>query len=112
MSKRLGPLELDCDSPPYTVVKACRRVDLRDPEDVRWCRMSHHVASAGGWRDFLGHQPWKSLLGLHAEVDRSCVCGGRLPLLERCTFTFNTGKQVGYLMGQCRRCRTIFWEQA
>ena len=112
MSKRLGPLDVECDSPPYAVVRACHRIDLHTPEDVRWCRMSHHLAAQGGWRDFLGHEPFKSLLGVQHHSDKPCVCGGRLPMLERCTFTFNTGRQVCYLMGQCRRCRTIFWDEA
>jgi hypothetical protein len=33
-------------------------------------------------------------------------------MLERCTFTFRDGRQRDYLLGQCGRCRTVFWEEA
>jgi hypothetical protein len=31
--------------------------------------------------------------------------------MEGYTFTFASGKEAEYLLGQCRRCRTIFWEE-
>ena len=33
------------------------------------------------------------------------------PLLESYSFTFQSGEQVEYEMGQCPRCRTIYWEK-
>jgi hypothetical protein len=36
-----------------------------------------------------------------------------MPLLEVCTFIFfATGKFASYFLGQCGRCRTIFWANA
>jgi hypothetical protein len=38
-----------------------------------------------------------------------CVCGCPLPMLESFSFTFLSGEQVEYEMGQCPRCKTIHW---
>jgi len=55
---------------------------------------------------------WKALLGLKSTKIRNCSCGRGLPALERYTFTFRNGSEASYLLGQCSRCRTIFWEEA
>jgi hypothetical protein len=34
-----------------------------------------------------------------------------LPAMTQYTFTYLSMDQVEYLMGQCARCRTIFWEK-
>ena len=39
MSSQQGPLEIDGDAPPYHIVRACRQLGFRDPEEVRWCRL-------------------------------------------------------------------------
>ena len=39
MSSELGLLEVECDAPPYPIVRACRKLGLIAPEDVRWCGM-------------------------------------------------------------------------
>jgi hypothetical protein len=33
------------------------------------------------------------------------------PELARCTFIFPSGMEADYLVGQCRHCRAIFWEE-
>jgi hypothetical protein len=88
MSEELGPIDIVCDAPPYPVVRACQRLGFRDPQDVRWCRANHFAAP------------------------RSCACGQTLPPLESYTFTFVTGNQASYLLAQCRRCQSIYWEKA
>jgi hypothetical protein len=35
-----------------------------------------------------------------------------LPHMQGYLFTFNTGKEVFYLLGQCSRCHTVFWDWA
>ncbi len=40
-----------------------------------------------------------------------CTCGEKLPELERVTFTFTTGREECYLLGQCAHCGTVFWEE-
>ena len=34
MSSRLGPLQIECDAPPYMIVSACRKIGFESPEDV------------------------------------------------------------------------------
>jgi len=111
MSKSLGPIEIQCDAPPYSVVRACQRVGMRNPEDVRWVRLSHFLQQTENRRDMLSVQVWKALLGVGAGVG-NCSCGQCLPNLERYTFTFRTGNQSSFFLGQCSGCRTIFWEEA
>jgi hypothetical protein len=103
MEKHLGPLEIDCDAPPYCVVRATRQVGIVDPEDCRWARLSRHLfdwANRRGRRRAAGSRPVR------------CVCGGPLPGLERVTFTFDTGASVSCLVGQCPVCRSVFWDEA
>jgi hypothetical protein len=112
MSSKLGPIEVQCDAPSYAVVRACHRIGLSAPEDVRWCRVRHFLDAATGWSGLFHALTWKKLLSRSETGEKSCNCGGTLPILERVTFTFNTGREESYLMGQCARCRTIFWEEA
>jgi hypothetical protein len=111
MASKLGPIEVYCDSPAYAIVRGCHQIGMRTPEDVRWFRMSNHLAEAGSRRGFFGLHSLKSLLGKSQPEDRkTCACGGHLPVLEKYIFTFLTGKEESYLLGQCPRCRTIYWE--
>ena len=111
MSNPLGPIEIHCDAPSYPVVKAGHRIGLHNPEDVRWCRMSRFLEEHGR-REAGSLQAWKALLGMGAATKAVCTCGLDLPRLERYTFTFLTGRQASYLIAQCGRCRTIFWDEA
>jgi len=111
-SSRLGPLTIECDCPPYPIVEAAQRVGVRDPADVRWCRLSHFLNEPPTWRELFSLQGWKSILGIgRQQRARSCVCGQPLPCLARYAFTYNTGSEESYLLGQCGRCRTVFWEE-
>jgi hypothetical protein len=104
--------EIECDSPPYTIVQGCRLLGLQNPEDVRWCRLSNYCREQHGRLALLDPRTWKSLLGPGDPDRMTCCCGHRLPALERCTFTLLSGKERHYFLGQCQRCRTIFWEEA
>jgi hypothetical protein len=110
MFHRSNTVGFECDSLPYPLVKACRKVGFCDPEDVRWCRLSHLRPRAPGWRELFSLRTWKALFGLR-EVDRRCSCGRHLPTLERFTFTLKSGRAEEYLLGQCGACRTIYWEE-
>jgi hypothetical protein len=112
MVKCLGLLDIECDAPPYAIVQAGHLVGLRCPEDVRWCRLSGPRPPAEERRPSPAQWAQPVSPNIPALRTRSCVCGRRLPLPVRCTFTFNTGRQVRYWMGQCRHCRTIFWDEA
>src|SRR5438067_1570177 len=109
MSSRLGPIDVFCDAPPYSVVRASRWVGMLTPEDVRWCRVSNVL-----WEEAIPYdgRGWALFLETGGAAGKRCRCGGGLPRLERCTFTFRTGRHADYLLGQCGRCRTVLWEEA
>ena len=108
MSSRLGPIDITCDAPPYTVVQACETLEFRTPLDVRWCRISHFLSGQGGEASL---HPWKWFFGKNESREKTCSCGEPLPNLEWYTFMFISGKVSHYHLGQCRRCRSIFWEE-
>jgi hypothetical protein len=105
-------VEPDCDAPPYPIVRACRRLGFRSPEDVRWCRITPSGPAAARQRSMFSLEGLKSIFA-KPEPPRgpTCVCGHGLPGLDRCSFTLASGKQVDYLLGQCPRCRSIFWQE-
>jgi hypothetical protein len=111
MASQYGPLEIDCDAPPYAVVEACSRIGFRSPLDTRWCRASQAIPPEARHGMFSLHS-WKQFFGGRAPERNLCHCGQSLPVLEKCTFTFLSGRTADYLIGQCCRCRTIYWEEA
>jgi hypothetical protein len=110
MSKRLGPIVVQCDSPPYLIVKATRLVGLCAPEDVRWIRLRHlrgdRPGAGGSW-----YAPWKLFQRGSQPAGKRCGCGQPLPSLFRATFTFESGETLSFTLGQCARCRTVFWDE-
>jgi hypothetical protein len=111
MASQLGRLEVDCDAPAYTIVRACNRLGMYSPEDVRWCRMAHYLNAFAGWRGLFNRHAWKLLWETTVRAERVCFCGGQLPSLMMYTFTLNTGEELSYYLGQCGKCHTVFWEQ-
>lgn len=106
------PVDLDCDSPPYPIVRACSRLGFRSPEDVRWCRLCPIVPPPARQPSMFSLQGLKSIFAKpEAPKGPACVCGHPLPGLDRCSFTLASGKQVDYLLGQCPHCRSIFWQE-
>jgi hypothetical protein len=98
-------------APAYSVVRACQELGFRSPLDVRWCRMSHFLARHGEQSRILALEAWAWLFGRRRSSGKACACGQPLPTLERYIFTFESKTQTVYLLGQCRRCHTIFWEK-
>jgi hypothetical protein len=111
-NQQLGPLEVECDAPAYSIVHACQYVGIRTPEDVRWCRMSHFLGRSEGWKGLFQFLNWEGLMGRVHIGELHCSCGAGLPRLEPVTFTFTTGRDECLQMGQCARCGTVFWEAA
>ena len=107
----LGPIAIDCDAPPYPIVQACRIISIRSPEDVRWCRRVPLPEELPWWRRLLHPGQWSRMLGLMRRGVDVCVCGEKLPTLEKYTFLIVTGDRVSYQIGQCERCSTVFWEE-
>jgi hypothetical protein len=107
----LSPIAIECDSPPYNIVKASAQVGLRTPEDVRWCRKPSPPRKApAGWSALPG-RIWKLLFAFGLpEGEEECVCGRlvteRFPVL----FRSQSGAEACYTLTQCDNCRTILWD--
>lgn len=112
MFSQFGQLEICCDAPPYAVVRACKRCGFHSPLDVRWCRMSHLLHEEGQRRSNLGVRFWMWLIGASRLKEHTCTCGQTLPDLKRYRFTILSKKVGDYLLGQCRHCRTVYWDRA
>jgi hypothetical protein len=76
MFSRLGPIDLKCDAPLYSVVAACGKLGFQSPLDVRWCRTSHFL---GGQREpGGGFHPLLWLFGgSQPNSRRTCTFPGR-----------------------------------
>ena len=110
MPDQVGPIGINCDAPSYGIVRACAELGYETPLDVRWLHLDG-AADRGPAKNFLAVRAWMPALGLHRKTERTCSCGHTLPTLERCTFILRAGIQVDYLLGQCCRCKTMFWQQ-
>lgn len=108
MFDRLKAMEVQCDAPPYAFVKACEGVGFQSPLDVRWCRMSRFLDK---WKTLLDFLPWNLVFRNKRLNGRTCTCGWPLPALKKYEFSFLCEKVADYLLGQCPKCRTVFWEE-
>jgi hypothetical protein len=110
MSTKPEPLEVICDAPPYAIVRACWRIGLENPEDVRWLEINHFLEEKGQPPARKGFR-WNELLLGPVASPLSCSCGRRLPFLNDYQFTFNNNTTAVYSFGQCVRCKTIYWQK-
>jgi hypothetical protein len=69
------------------------------------------LQAAAGWTGMFNPRSWMKLLSRAPTDEKTCSCGEKLPPLECVTFTFSTGREEAYLLGQCPRCGTVFWEE-
>jgi hypothetical protein len=109
MFSRFGRLVICCDAPPYAVVGACTKHGFHAPLDVRWCRLSQFL-SGGASLGVFSLRFWQWLFGRRKRETLTCSCGHPLPRLKKCGFLILTDKTSDYLLGQCPRCHTIFWD--
>ena len=107
MPARGEPLDVNCDAPPYWVVRGCRELGLITPEDVRWLEAGGVLARCGQqvvcpiqyfWNKYHSGNP-----------AGNCSCGRQLPLLEGYLFVLESGTELLFAFGQCGRCHTIYW---
>jgi hypothetical protein len=109
----MGPtttIEIWCDAPPYPVVEGCSLIGIRTPEDVRWCRVSHFHGSFGRRALFRHALNWlRRLAGV--ETPEPCSCGAKMPELQPFRLLVHPDDLPTYLVGQCQRCGTVFWEE-
>jgi hypothetical protein len=110
VSEQLGPIEICCDAPPYWIVRASRDLGLRAPEDVRWLRMSAFQCRASAPARSVSSFVVALFRGPAAQPGVSCTCGTRLPELSASLVVFEAGEAIAYRVGQCPRCRTVFWD--
>jgi hypothetical protein len=110
MSQQLGPIDVLCDAPPYSIVESCATIGIVRPADVRWYRMTNFLADRSGWRGAAKRHLWKIVGGVEEAGSSLCSCGEELPILDGYTFTFTNGEEVCYRLGQCPKCHTVFWE--
>lgn len=109
MTTRLGPVEIDCDAPPYEIVCSCEAAGLNSPLDVRWCRVSH-LRGRAAEHPSLWSRACRMFGAAGRSEPRACSCGQRLPKLGRFRFVF-LGQSAGeFVLGQCQRCKTVYWE--
>lgn len=102
----LNTIEIDCDAPPYSIVKACRALGFWTPEDVRWCQMSIlPQLPPKQWRF------WHALVRKPKPAGLLCRCGRKLPALQQHTLACGS-ESVRLSLAQCRRCNTIFWNES
>ncbi len=112
MESRLGPFEIHCDAPAYGIVRASEAAGLHAPLDVRWCRLGRSGSQDAVRRHQFWRHLWCVLLSLGPPRELGCVCARQPPALKKVDFAF-LGEAAGtYLLGQCRRCQTIFWQPA
>lgn len=111
MSNQLGPIDLDCDAPPYPIVHACERLGFESPLDVRWCCLSHCPAPDQDLLYAIAPWKWFAKKGWQGRDGNSCFCGAVLPVMENFAFTLACERVVDFRLGQCRRCKSIFWEE-
>ena len=107
MKTSTGPVELDCDAPPDSIVQGTELAGLYKPWDVRWCGIKHHLRGGRSWFGSLVRQ----LFGTPQPSLPFCVCGWWFPRTEHYILTFESGQEAEYEFGQCARCHTIFWER-
>jgi hypothetical protein len=110
MFDKSSSLEIRCDAPAYSIVQACRMVGIQNPEDVRWCRLSQLREGQARQLELFKPHTWKAFWEMQEPAGSCCSCGQGIPRLEQITFTYLSGKAVNYFVGQCPRCRTVFWE--
>jgi hypothetical protein len=109
MLSRLSAMPMDCDAPSYPIVAACAKLGFRAPLDVRWCRVVPPGPTVG-WLTTVCRRAWHWLLESDPPAGGICNCGAALPYLERCRF-IGLAVSAHYLIGQCRRCSTMFWTE-
>lgn len=110
MSRSPESPEISCDAPAHSVVQACEGLGFDSPLDVRWLRLSHFVTACAAQPNGGGSDFWGWLFKRDRLEPGACTCRAPLPELENYTFTFASGRVIDYQLGQCRCCRTIFWE--
>jgi hypothetical protein len=111
MAKQLGPIDVRCDAPDYRIVRACEDFGFVTPLDVRWCRVSHLPPSSLEVDRFDAPQPDPTVHNSSQPRVKQCLCGHSLPSLDWYSFITSRGICLTFLLSQCHKCRSIYWEE-
>jgi hypothetical protein len=76
---------------------------------VRWLEGGHLLADRGISAPRSKSRRWNDLLDAGTLAQLACSCGQPLPYLTRYKFTLNDQDVVFYSLGQCVRCKTVYW---
>ena len=104
-------LDMECDAPLYTIVQACRSLGFHSPEDVRWCQIDKVSPQPKPRHRWLSWSFLRGLIGRPGPQAAGCQCRQELPRCDQYTFTLRSGEKKHLLLGQCSRCRTIYWKE-
>ncbi len=110
MAAAFGLMDVECDAPPYEVVRACTCVGLHRPLDVVWHHRARYAARRARQAGLFSLAAWRRLLGLAEPQDSLCGCGRAQPPLRRFTVVFASGQFTAYEFGQCPHCGAVFWD--
>lgn len=105
----LQPVEIICDAPPYSIVQACTTIAIEKPEDVRWWEVTHFLEEHGFRPGVHPGDRWRPAVECMPPRALVCPCGRELPRLVEYRFYFDDGSEADYSLGQCRRCKTVYW---
>jgi hypothetical protein len=98
------------DAPPYDVVRACEGEGYCSPCDVRWCRVSLLLEQPEPGARHIGHWLRRWFCHRPARWEWRRLCGHPLPPFQAYGFVFEEERTCSYLLSQCSRCHTIFWD--
>jgi hypothetical protein len=110
MLGNLETFQLECDAPSYCIVRISQILGFESPLDVRWCRLRHFLGSQSE-RQSLWSRLWNFFIGRTEPKRKTCTCGRLLPDMKRLALAHLFPQEGNYFLGQCPRCRTIFWEK-
>ena len=112
MSEQLPSVEIQCEAPSYSVVRACAAFGFQSPLDVRWSLFCRYRISQQATQPLMSSLA--SLLpatGWLSTVNH-CNCGAAIPQLQPFGFLMPEGKILHYVLAQCPRCKTMYWDPA
>jgi hypothetical protein len=110
VSKQLGPIEVCCDAPPYRIVRTSRDLGIRRPEDVRWLRLSAFQSRTPAPARGVVALVVRLFRGAPVHSGLNCTCGAAVPELSTSLVLIEGSESGSFRLGQCPRCRTVFWD--
>ena len=107
MSRQTVTLDVWCDVPAYGIVQACQWLGFERPLDVAW---HHRVATCG--RSGRRRASLLCSAGCSAAANQRPRCAAAVKRRRSwsCRPVTGAARDDAIRLGQCSRCRTIFWD--